>query len=389
MPLNLRVRGPEGQTTLRVEPSASVAEFRALLAQTTGVPADLQEVRGGFPPKLLEFPADAAASIASLGIQSGDSLTVTRLAGTPAAAPAAAPAAVPAATAPAAAAAPNNGHHALAGLSEDEQLARAIALSLGEAVPDMPATAPPPAAALAPLRQERAPSPSRSHPVGSGVSAVQQGAPISVALPDGSAVVRRIIDSDNSCLFNAVGYVTQHSRRLAPQLRQVIADAVLADPFEWNEAVLGKEPADYCRWIREPSKWGGAIELSILSRHLGREIAAFDIQTQRVDVYGQDAGYGERVMVIYDGLHYDALAVAAYEGAPESLDVTMVPSSGQRCDAVMAAARALTAAAHKARAFTDTANFTLRCGVCQIGLKGEKEAVEHAKATGHTNFSEY
>lgn len=32
--------------------------------------------------------------------------------------------------------------------------------------------------------------------------------------------------------------------------RQVIADAVLADPFEWNEAVLGREPADYCRWIR-------------------------------------------------------------------------------------------------------------------------------------------
>lgn len=52
---------------------------------------------------------------------------------------------------------------------------------------------------------------------------------------------------------------------------------------------------------QDPSKWGGAIELSILSRHLGNEIAAFDIQTQRVDIYGQDAGYGERVMVIYDG----------------------------------------------------------------------------------------
>lgn len=25
----------------------------------------------------------------------------------------------------------------------------------------------------------------------------------------------------------------------------------------------------------------------------------------------------------------------------------------------------------------------------QIGLKGEKEAVEHAKATGHQNFAEY
>lgn len=44
---------------------------------------------------------------------------------------------------------------------------------------------------------------------------------------------------------------------------------------------------------------------------------------------------------------------------------------------------------HQARQFTDTANFTLRCGVCLVGIKGEKEAVEHAKQTGHQNFSEY
>ena len=46
-------------------------------------------------------------------------------------------------------------------------------------------------------------------------------------------------------------------------------------------------------------------------------------------------------------------------------------------------------ACHSARQFTNTATFTLRCGVCQIGLKGEKEAVMHAKDTGHTNFAEY
>jgi hypothetical protein len=55
-------------------------------------------------------------------------------------------------------------------------------------------------------------------------------APTSVQLPDGSCVVRRIIDSDNSCLFNAVGYVMEHSRSLAQQLRRVIADRVSADP---------------------------------------------------------------------------------------------------------------------------------------------------------------
>ena len=45
--------------------------------------------------------------------------------------------------------------------------------------------------------------------------------------------------------------------------------------------------------------------------------------------------------------------------------------------------------ANKARQFTDTASFTLRCGTCKIGVKGEKEALEHAKSTGHANFSEY
>ena len=52
-------------------------------------------------------------------------------------------------------------------------------------------------------------------------------------------------------------------------------------------------------------------------------------------------------------------------------------------------AEQLVSACHTARQFTDTHNFTLRCGICQIGVKGEKEAQEHAKQTGHTNFAEY
>lgn len=57
--------------------------------------------------------------------------------------------------------------------------------------------------------------------------------------------------------------------------------------------------------------------------------------------------------------------------------------------AASAAAARLVAACHAARQFTDTANFALRCGICQAGLKGEREAAEHAKATGHTRFTEY
>jgi ubiquitin thioesterase OTU1 len=56
---------------------------------------------------------------------------------------------------------------------------------------------------------------------------------------------------------------------------------------------------------------------------------------------------------------------------------------------VTAAVEALIKRLHDGKKYTDTANFTLRCGTCNTGLKGEKEAVEHAKATGHQNFQEY
>jgi ubiquitin thioesterase OTU1 len=45
----------------------------------------------------------------------------------------------------------------------------------------------------------------------------------------------------------------------------MIADAVRSDPFQYSEAVLGKEPGQYAEWIQERKHWGGAIELSILS----------------------------------------------------------------------------------------------------------------------------
>lgn len=217
----LRVRGPEGQGTLKIDEDCTIDTFRQLLAEKTGVPPAQQELRGGFPPKRLDFPLDGgAAAVTALGLRAGDSLTVTQLP-------------LPVGTG---AAASNNGQPAVAasasvaGLSEDEQLARAIALSLGETVPDLPGAAPPqpPVSATAPKAaapQARATSPVRAHPTSANAgkgAAAQQGAPIAVPLADGTAVVRRIIDSDNSCLFNAVGYVTQHSRRLAPQLRWAV-----------------------------------------------------------------------------------------------------------------------------------------------------------------------
>lgn len=65
----------------------------------------------------------------------------------------------------------------------------------------------------------------------------------------------------------------------------------------YNEGFLGEENSAYCSWILKPDKWGGAIELSILAAHYGREIAAYDIQTKRCDVYGQVCVVGVHVRV--------------------------------------------------------------------------------------------
>ncbi|KAL5577764.1 hypothetical protein UlMin_019463 [Ulmus minor] len=203
-------------------------------------------------------------------------------------------------------------------------------------------------------------------------------------------VMRRVIPSDNSCLFNAVGYVMDHDKHKAVELRQVIAATVASDPTKYTEAFLGKPNEEYCAWILNPEKWGGAIELAILAEYYGREIAAYDIQTTRCDLYGQEMRFSERVMLIYDGLHYDALAMSPSEGAPEEFDQTIfVVAKDRTIGPAERLALNFVKEQQRKRSFTDTASFTLRCGVCQIGVIGQKEAAEHAQATGHINFQEY
>lgn len=78
-------------------------------------------------------------------------------------------------------------------------------------------------------------------------------------------VTRRVIPSDNSCLFNAVGYVVDHDKTKASELRQVIAATVASDPEKYSEAFLGKPNEEYCAWIQDSEKWGGLL---MKSRHI-------------------------------------------------------------------------------------------------------------------------
>ncbi|KAM3841171.1 ubiquitin thioesterase OTU1 isoform 1-T1 [Vipera latastei] len=199
-------------------------------------------------------------------------------------------------------------------------------------------------------------------------------------------LARKVVPADNSCLFTSIYYVVEggvYEPGCAPEMRNLIAQIVASDLESYSEAVLGKNNQEYCDWIRREDTWGGAIEVSILSKFYQCEICVVDTQTVRIDRFGEDAGYAKRVLLIYDGIHYDPL-----ERKIPNTDIPPQTIFSATDDVVLAQALELADEARRKRQFTDVNRFTLRCMVCQKGLTGQMEAREHAKETGHTNFGE-
>ena len=249
--------------------------------------------------------------------------------------------------------------------------------------------------------------------------------------PSTGSMQRHAIPADNSCLFNAILHaasVSSSAHTLPPaypsaaSLRSAIASLVRlksaaahadAEGSElglglglelegsdiiFTEAGLGKDPREYAAWITDPDKWGGEIELSLVTSHLmrGLVIRAVDIGTGVVYPYGESGGVegGEGagavtaapccMYLLYDGIHFDVM-VSKDTGGGEQ-EQRLFALNDKRA---LEGARAVAAEAKCARSFVDSAGFSLRCLVCLAGLVGQQEAQQHAKDTGHVNFSEY
>lgn len=105
-------------------------------------------------------------------------------------------------------------------------------------------------------------------------------------------MIRKIIPSDNSCLFNSVAYALEKkTMNLAGELRNIIAGIVMSDPEKYTEVLLGKSNDKYCEWILKDTSWGGEIELMILSEYYKCEICAISIQTLANFTYGLNKNY--------------------------------------------------------------------------------------------------
>ncbi|ETW86088.1 cysteine protease C88, partial [Heterobasidion irregulare TC 32-1] len=199
----------------------------------------------------------------------------------------------------------------------------------------------------------------------------------------------QIVPDDNSCLFSSIAVVFEQDISKASTIRKIVADAIRNDPDTWSDAILGRPRADYISAILSPNTWGGAIELTILATHYATEIASVDVETGRVDRFTPLAGAGNRVLLIYSGIHYDAALLAPELGVPEEWCASIVPVGSDAADPNLSALKALAGKLRVKRQYTNTTTFDLKCEVCGKGLKGEKEARAHASETGHIKFGEY
>lgn len=197
----------------------------------------------------------------------------------------------------------------------------------------------------------------------------------------------RIMEDDNSCLFRAVNYGLNPSKDMMRQLRAIVANAIQADPMEYSDAILGKPRAEYIRWIQTDNAWGGAIELEILAKHFGITILSLDVAT--LSTYFFNPGQDKFIIVVYSGIHYDAVALVPSEDdeAGPEFDTTMF-TVDEKGNEVVQQLKVLGELLKQKHYYTDTSNFELKCDICNAIIIGEKGANEHAKATGHTSFRE-
>ncbi|GAC76277.1 OTU-like cysteine protease [Moesziomyces antarcticus T-34] len=374
----IRIRHPEGTSSFALDDSITLSALQAYIQAESGIaPAD-QELKIGYPPKPLALAAlggDTPLSSDVVGIRKGEQVIVARRAASGAATAASAGASGSAAT---------SSFGRMGGPQPIVSTATGPrSYGLGARTLNDGLTARTPGTSAS----SRSSTPSNSK--------VTDGS-VSVPLSSGQGYLAlKVVPDDNSCLFNSIGFLFEQrlGADICSGLRSTVADAIRSNPSTYPDIVLGQPREAYISKILNPQTWGGAIELSILAEHFGVELTSVDVASGTIHRFGEDKNFENRGIVIYSGIHYDAVALIDRPGASLDRGTTVFPNLSAVGvevdeDPVLAAAKQLAQQLKQRRYYTDTASFSLRCKTCGTKLTGEKHAVEHAKSTGHGDFGE-
>uniref|UniRef100_A0A8D8TEQ1 Ubiquitin thioesterase OTU n=1 Tax=Cacopsylla melanoneura TaxID=428564 RepID=A0A8D8TEQ1_9HEMI len=327
--LALKIKSKSGQHILK-EPTLSLesklSDLLPHLSALTAIDPSCIQIRSGFPPALVESK-NTAEAIGNLGIKNGDTLIVEE----------------------------SKPCSAVVESSKTEGGSTKIEGGINT--------------------EQRIESNESKHHVVEETQPAQRG----------GVLLRRVVPSDNSCLFTSIGFVLNGKvdTTVGSYMRQIIAESISSDKEQYCDAILGKPNSEYVQWILKSESWGGAIELSILATFYGVEIAVIDTMNQIINRFGEDQGFPHRVYLIFDGIHYDPIF---WEPSDMRGDIqTIFPTSNEE---IYRDAERLAQELKQSKQYTDVKRFVLKCLDCNKTLTGQAEATQHAKSTGHTNFDE-
>jgi ubiquitin thioesterase OTU1 len=359
--MRIRVRGPNGQATITLDDTASWADLSKEIRSKAGV-TDF-DLKYGYPPQPFNTESiDGGVKLSDLPVKlNGEQLVVV-------------PRDVQAELS-----------KPMAGTKPPSEAVKPLSPLNSTSAPqqktgDFPGQQP---------SSSGRPTQARPKPKPKGIEAEPPEIPVPQL--EGTMVLR-VMPDDNSCMFRAVSSAVLGSAIDGmTELRSIVAQKIQADPEFYNEGILGMPRETYCRKIQQEDTWGGYIELHALSQHFEMEFVSIDVQTLRRDKYNE--GKEKRCILVYSGIHYDVLAVTPYVGADPEMDrkvfdVLHLGEDEEEDGGALDAALRLCKELQQRHYFTDTAGFDVECNTCGQGGNGERWAMQHAQATGHTNFGE-
>ncbi|KAL4983053.1 hypothetical protein BDW68DRAFT_42368 [Aspergillus falconensis] len=323
--MRIRIRCPSGQFTVILAEDAAVGDLRNEIVEKTGLTT--YDVKYGYPPKPLSLDhTETHQKLAELGIQlDREQLIISAKDGPPTA---------------------------------------GTAVTKGDA---------------SSYAQQSSPKPSLSRKQ----NPVAEDTPKVPSAEHGGLFVLRVMPDDNSCLFRAISTALLPGEDTMVELRSTVAETIQSNPDEYSSAVLEQPPDDYCRWIKNETSWGGAIEMSILSKHFDVEICSIDLGNLRVDHFNE--GQSRRCFLVYSGIHYDTITLSPCENASPEFDTTVFDASDS---VALEKALAVCKLLQEKNYYTDVAAFRLHCNDCGGILVGQQGAKEHTAQTGHRDFSQ-
>lgn len=192
--------------------------------------------------------------------------------------------------------------------------------------------------------------------------------------------VRREVNADNSCLFSSIAYLIDRvnfNEESSIYYRQIIVNHLLEDKFDNN--LLEKPKNKYIEFIQNPKNWGGALEVKMFSEIFQIQIACIDVKTNRVDIYGEDKKYPQRIYLLYNGIHYDPLVMNYNITADSCIDITIFESNDMNTFELM---KSLVLEYKNQGDFVEFNDLE-----CKEKFKNENEALDHSMNYSHWTYT--